>query len=292
MKYYLPALLLFFACQKSQTQTELPKEPEYDKVPQAISIQGSYIREASGIAFSHSQTSSLWVNQDSGNPPMLYLLLQDGSIQDSVSLMGATNRDWEDLAVAKGPVDGRSYLYIGEIGDNEAAYSEYIIYRFEEPLALAGTVSAYDQIRFVYEDGPRDAEAFLVDDNTKDIYIVTKREALSRVYKLSYPQSVSSINEAVFLFELAYSGVVSAAVSRDSKEMLVKTYTQVFHYSKSPTASIEETLKNVTPKVLGYQLEPQGEAITFGNDPNGFYTLSEEAMGITPVLYFYRKLNE
>ena len=49
------------------------------------------------------------------------------------------------------------------------------------------------------------------------IYIITKRDARSKIYKLPYPQDTSEISEAVFVADLNFSGVVSASLSSSDK---------------------------------------------------------------------------
>lgn len=290
MKYILPVLLVFLSCQKSQTQSQLPPAAiEYADVPSGSPIINASITEASGMVYSKSMKGKLWVHQDSGNPALLYLLNADGSVSDSVRLEGGINRDWEDMSIGAGPDVGKWYLYIGDIGDNDAKYTSCTIYRFEEPASGETNITSFDRINYKYNDGPRDAEAFLVDPQSKDIYIITKREQKSRVYKLPYPQSTTEENIAEYLFELNYSSVVSAALSETGEEVLVKTYTQIHHYTKDVATPLLSTLETTTPKLLAYQLEPQGEAISFDYNTTGFYTLSEEAMGIKPQLYFYKK---
>ena len=57
------------------------------------------------------------------------------------------NRDWEDIAVGPGPVDGKNYVYVGEIGDNDAKYRFKRVYRFEEPV-LNKTTKSIDIVAF------------------------------------------------------------------------------------------------------------------------------------------------
>ena len=63
----------------------------------------TFIKEASGIADSKMSPGFLWVEVDSGNPPRLYLLSHDALTEKKVYIKGATNRDWEDIALAAGP---------------------------------------------------------------------------------------------------------------------------------------------------------------------------------------------
>lgn len=288
MKRLLPLLMLFFACKKSSTQTETPPAPGYESAPQAIALTGTKVKEASGITYSKVNKNKLWVEQDSGNPPLLYLLQNDGAITDSVLLDGATNRDWEDVVTGNGPANGKSFLYVGDIGDNNQQYDEYYIYRFEEPAEGVKQVIVFDKIRFTYADGKHDAEALLVDNTTSDIFIITKRDAKSRVYRLAYPQNTTSVNVAQFVSELTYSGVVSACLSPANDEIIIKTYTDLYHYTSKPGEGVAAALA-AAPEQLDYQMEAQGEAACFAADGSGFYTLSEEALGVVPTLNFYKR---
>jgi hypothetical protein len=282
MKKLIPLVLVLLSCQKSSTQTDTPPPAGYEKLPQSFPLTNGVIKETSGIADSKSNAGYLWVEQDSGNPPVLYLLKHDGTVSDSVYVKGAGNRDWEDILLSDGN------LYVADIGDNNATYEEYIFYRFPEPLAGTDTVTTFDKIRFRYADSAHDAEAFLVDPVSKDIYIITKRDVQSKLYKVAYPQSTTDVNEAVFVMDLSFNNAVSAALSPDAKEIIVKTYTQLYHYTKAAEEPIENALKKA-PSTLDYQVEAQGEAISFGLNNSGFFTLSEEALGIAPKLNFYRR---
>lgn len=259
----------------------------FEPVPSAFDL-ATQIIEASGIADSKANPGFLWVHEDSGNPPQLHLLSHNGKKKKTIYLKNAANRDWEDMALANGPLPERKYIYLGEIGDNNAVHGEVSFYRFEEPSFTADTITEYDVIRFKYEDGPRDAEAFLVDNDSRDIFIITKREKKSRVYQLIYPYRLSEINEARFVLELSYSGVVSAAISADAKEIIIKTYSRLFYYTRMPGQTIPEALqRQYLP--LDYQIEPQGEAVCFSSDSSGFYTLSEKRMSLWQKLYFYKR---
>lgn len=282
MKPFLLLLLSVASCHKSPTQPIPPATGGFEDKPSIVAVRPMSVPEASGIADSKINPGYLWVEQDSGNPPLIFLLNHDGTIADSVLLQGATNRDWEDIALASGK------LYIGDIGDNNAVYPDCSIYRMTEPMKNAGTISDFETIRFKYPDGARDAEAFLVDGSGGDIFVITKRDAKSRVYRLSYPQRTDTINEAQFLMELPFSGVVSAAMSGDGKEIILKTYSKLYYYTKPGGEDFPAVLAK-TPVELSYMQEAQGEAVSFAIDNSGFYTLGEEALGIVPALNFYKR---
>jgi hypothetical protein len=268
---------------KKNSATQLP----FGSTPSAA-VLSTVIKEASGIADSKVNAGMLWVQEDGGNNTQLYLINRAAQLNKKIFLKNSINRDWEDIAISTGPVAGKNYIYLAEIGDNNAAYSTAFFYRFEEPNQTKDTITAIDKIEFVYSDGARDAEAFLVDAATKDIFIITKRDTKSLVYKLAYPQSTSTINTAILVTTLAYNGVVSAAINISGTEMIIKTYTNLYYYKKAVNIAIDKALQtNYT--LLSYQQEPQGEAISFANDNTGFFTLSEQFGSIPQQLYFYNR---
>lgn len=286
----LLCFLFFSDCQKPIGKLPDPPPPPaglpFKETPVAVAVIPGAVDEASGMADSKKNTGNLWIEQDSGNPPDLSLLSYNGTIQKKVHIKDAENRDWEDMAIGNGPVNGENYIYVAETGDNNVHFPDYAIYRFAEPLPTEDTVYNWDKLNFQYPDGSHDAEAILLDSDTKDIYIITKRDAKSKIYKLSYPQSTTTINTANPAGELSFTGAVGAAISFDGTELLVKTYNNVFYWKRQAGESIEITLQRA-PVTLGYIAEPQGEAICFKRDNTSFLTLSEKPSIIASV-----KLNE
>ena len=277
-------VLQLFSCKQTNAPVALTI---FEDKPAAFLLD-TLISEASGIADSKINPGYAWVEEDSGNPPQLYLLSHTGKRLKAIFLNGAVNRDWEDIALAAGPDPSINYLYVADIGDNDAVHTSSFFYRLTEPLAAVDTVRLFDRIEFNYADGPRDAEAFLVDGTSRDIYIISKRDAQSRVYKLAWPYSTSSPNTAVFVETLPYTGVVSAAISHNGKEIIVKTYTALFYYTKNEGENIAQALQKADT-VLGYELEPQGEAVGFAADDKGFFTLSEKGNSSGQALFFYKR---
>lgn len=274
---FFVALFLLLACKKgesAETQISFESKPESKTVTPVIN-------ETSGIADSKANPGHLWVQEDSGNPPQLYLLAHDGKVAKTIFVKGSTNRDWEDIVLSGND------LYIGDIGDNNKSYPDYTIYQFPEPSASTDTIRNATAIKFTYADGPRDAEAFLVDPVTKDLFLLTKSDNPSKIYKIAYPYSTIA-NTATAVGSLAYGGVVSATLSPDRKAIIVKTYLGLNYYMVGNNEPIDAALKKA-PKVIPYQLEAQGEAVAFANNNSGYYTLSEKGMSSTVSLNFYRK---
>jgi hypothetical protein len=283
----LLSLIVHMGCHKKNEPSGT--SPSFSAIPLSKSIRPGLIDEASGIADSKANPGYLWVEQDSGNPNDIALLSQGGQILKKINIRSAINRDWEDIALGNGPDPGINYLYIADIGDNSKVNPQCSIYRFQEPSASIDTVSVYDELKFNYPDGSHDAEAILIDNNSKDIYIITKTDVTSRIYKFSYPQSTSSVSTVILIGSLPFSGVTSAASSASGDELLIKTYTSLSYWKRNMNETIGDALERA-PISLNYQVEPQGEAVCFKNDNSGFYTLSERPSLISAVsLNFYER---
>jgi hypothetical protein len=275
---------LLLQCSKKE---ELPPSLPFEAKPVTSPVTAGFIDEASGITASRSNPGSLWVQQDGGNPAEIILISNKGVIQKRMLLKGAYNRDWEDIACGAGPVADSNYIYIAETGDNSAVHSVYSIYRFLEPDVSADTVLEFDKINFKYPDGPHDAEALFL-SREKDIYIITKRDSVAAVYKLPFPQSTSVVTTATKAGSLKFTGVTGAACSAPGNEILIRTYTGIYYWKLNGTETPEAALKR-SPLQLGYEQEPQGEAVCFEYNNGGFFTLSEKPFFATSVSLNYYK---
>src|ERR1019366_8094022 len=98
------------------------------------------------------------------------------------------NTDNEDIGIGPGPVTNVSYLYVTDIGDNNAVRTSIAIYQTPEPAvyfwqtnapvsnrAMNGTRT----ITLTYPDGAHDAEAEFVDSATGDWFVLTKSNTSS-----------------------------------------------------------------------------------------------------------------
>ena len=250
----------------------------FDSIPVSHRVIPA-INEASGIADSKINPGNIWLEEDSDNPPEITLLKHDGTVAKKIFLEGAVNRDWEDMALYN------DSIYIADIGDNDKVYNQYFFYIFQEPSSSIDTVKSYKKISFMYPDGSHNAEAFLMDRKSGDIFIITKNDNPSRVYRLTAPYSIQ-VNMLTLVGKLNYTGVVSAAISDDDKEVIVKTYLSLNYYKRKSGENILACLLQ-SPKLLPYTLEPQGEAVCFSQGMSGFFTLSEKGLASFINLYFY-----
>lgn len=257
-------------------------------------LEATDLDEASGLAASRSNGQYLWTHNDSGGNPTLFLISTAGADAGRFILSGASNVDWEDIAIGPGPDPGIQYLYVADIGDNRGQREGLTIYRFPEPdlslqnIPASQNVTNYETIEFIYSNGARDTETLMVDPLTNDIYIVSKREAQVGLYVLPFPQTVNEKDTAEFVMNLPFTMFTAGDISSDGSEILIKNYFNIYYWQRTGNQSIAEALA-VSPQRLGYSPEPQGEAICFSSTSNGFFTLSEkDANQPVPVLFYRR----
>lgn len=263
----------------------------FAKAPQQAVLTGNTLEEASGLAHSLLHPKLLYSHNDSGGKNAVYAMDYTGEIKATIIIDGIKNRDWEDIATAYDPSTGKPYIFIGEIGDNNARYPSIAVFKVPEPSLARGDsliiIQDYETINIQFEDGPRDAEALFVESKTGDIYIISKREEKVSAYVVSYPYKANSINIAKKIATLNMNWVTAADISPNGKQILIKTYTSIYRFKRSKKMSIAEALTK-KPAKLPYILEPQGEAICFDLKGKGYFTLSEAAENTDQILYYYK----
>ena len=253
-------------------------------------LKDKAIDEASGITASWHHNNAFWAHNDSGDAPRIFLISTDGETLATVYLENIEARDWEDIAL--NVEDSIAYIYIAETGDNREVYEDKYIYRFAEPFLENGETEIYitdiETIRFAYPEKARDAESLLIDPLTRDIIVVSKREKFSKIFELKYPYSKDTVNILVEKGELPFRNTVAGDISADGKEVLLKTYDEVFYWKRKGNESIAKLL--ITDCVrIPYLREPQGEAIAWSKAGDSFFTLSEEYQSIPARFYRYKK---
>lgn len=275
-------------------------------------------QEQSGMAtaFLPANSGYMWILSDAPANMLAAIDLSDASNQGEWTLeTPPTYVDWEDLESTT--VNGQQYLYIFDYGNNgNAANSrgtgiDMRIFRAKEPTITggAGVIDSLDYIAidaaFPVTDGPtlRDCEASIV-ETTGKIWIITKRDAVQRVYSLDHQESYSGTQTLVYegtMTSLPASTTsplgatntyaVDAAISPDQTEILVKNYNNVYFFPRDPATqtvmdALQQSLVDVpayvgggftssAPKTSHPSQEPQGEGIAFSTDGRDWYSNSE-----------------
>lgn len=249
--------------------------------------------EVSGIVQSR-QPFVLWMINDSGDEPYVYAVDTRNGLLSKHKLAGAANVDWEDIAVAPSNAGYDSLgtrlndLYIADIGDNNAKRKSVVIYRIPEPdVSASSTISesSVEKFELTYPDGPRDAEALLVDPLRGEIVIVTKRDAKARVY--SCDDLRTSPVQLTFRGELPFTLITAGDVASNGHTIILKNYHKAWEWTRDPKEPLWKALLR-EGKRIPYGPELQGEAICYDEGDRGYYTTSERENGgdAAPLFYY------
>ncbi len=159
--------------------TPLSFLPTYQNISSGH-LKAASLKELSGLAASGISKNVFWGMNDSGHSPVLYALNQQGDHLGSVSLEGAKNKDWEDIAAFTWR--GEPWLMIADTGDNGLNRKKVSLYFVKEPTIAelsrteTRSVDSWSRMKFTYPDGPQDIEAAAVSCVDNKVYLVNKNQ--------------------------------------------------------------------------------------------------------------------
>lgn len=273
------ALIFVFVLQLYGTPTKIAE------------IKNPAVKESSGLAASRSNPGIYWTHNDSGDDPLVYAFDATGESRGVYRVADAKARDWEDMAVGPGPQPGQSYLYLGDIGDNDKARSEVVVYRVPEPkLTAADNASTKakpkltapaNAIRLRYPDGKFDAETLLVHPTNGNLYIVTKVMLKNAtVYEAAAPLMPGKVITMKRITDIKVPSIVGGvltggSISPDGRRVALCDYLQGYEIVLPRTSRNFNDIwkQTVTPFKLGQR--EQGEAITYRADGKALLATSE-----------------
>ena len=263
----------------------------YGTPTRIANLKNPAIDESSGIAASRTNPGIYWTHNDSGDGPLVYAFDATGESRGVFRVAGAQARDWEDMAIGPGPERGQSYLYLGDIGDNDKVRTEIVVYRVAEPkLTPADKTStkarpkasaAADTIRLRYPDGKFDAETLLVHPVTGNLYIITKAMlANAVVYEAAAPLVSGQVTTLKRIAEIKVPSLLGGAltggsISPDGHRVALCDYLQGYE------VVLPRSSKNFNDvwkqKITGFNLgqREQGESITYRADGKALLATSE-----------------
>ena len=174
------------------------------------------VNETSGLIYFNDQ---LVTHNDSGNAPELYEISStDGTVIRTVTISNATNVDWEDIA------QDDTYIYIGDIGNNNGNRTNLKIYRilksdFEANASVTAEIINYsyaNQTDFTSSPNSNDwdAEGFVIYDS--QILLFTKNWVTSQVNVYAFPKTIGT-HSASLVSNYNIGGLVTAADYVDHK---------------------------------------------------------------------------
>jgi hypothetical protein len=261
----------------SVSPVELPACPTFTASRRVGTIENPDIVEASGIVMSRDQPGVLWVHNDSGDRPRMFATNEHGDDLGAFVLVGASAMDWEDLAIGRGPAPGRSYLYLGDIGDNGVHREMIRIYRVAEPTVTAQIeprITDVVELELRYPDGPHNAETLMMDPISGALVVVVKTaEPEAPVFQVQVPtDGASAVLEPVTDLALGGAAATGGDISADGRWLAVRTYSRVFVWRRvqhEPLAAAFAREPCLQP------LGDDGEAFAWLPTGDGYVTLPE-----------------
>lgn len=275
-------------------------DPAFAGPVEAGKVEAATRRETSGLAASVRNPGLLWLHDDSGSQPVLHAIETNGTPVGTLQVGGIKNTDWEDIAAVT--LDGKPWLVIGDIGDNDAVRRSVAIHFVAEPdraaLAAAGRLAEQPAatLTVTYEDGPRDVESLAVDPRERAIYLLSKRDDAPRLYRIPLPAGppVSAAVSARFVGTVPHLPKASAGqlllnarlgrmrawpcamdFAPDGSAAVVLTYGDTLVFPRAASESWAKALAR-TPVRLAPHALPQAEAACFSADGKAIYVASEE----------------
>ena len=302
-----------------------PSFTPFEKGVEQGLVDATTLSEASGLVASVINPGILWTHNDmgyqrnhggrgSGNG-IIVASRDDGTIARTFLLEGADSLDYEDIAAGPGPVEGRHYLYVGDIGRARGHRDSIVVYRVAEPLvgntdAVDGnddekvdsdaliSITEWDALTLFYPGvHQHNAESLIYDPLTHHLYIISRDDGsvwrTERVWREEGDAAMKLVQVGTKRSQ-PHRSVTGADISRDGREVLVKHYSSILYYCREPEEDLGMVLSTREGIKVPYKREIRGESVAFAAQRElGYFTLSESGgkVGAVP-LYRYNRVPE
>ena len=262
-------LILFFLSINLTSQTI---EAEI-KLPKSV-------YETSGLEIIDNNLITL---NDSGNPPNLYYLNEDGEIVKTRVFNNIKNNDWEDLTA------DNEFIYIADIGNNFDTRNNLLIIKV--PVNFKN--DSVELINFYYPEqndfsfkqlSMYDAEGLISLGNELLVFTKNRANKTTEIYKL--PKKPGDY-KAELIGEIDVSSIVTAADYNEKMRMLALTSTFDFNEYFIITIENFNPLKLDSAKINKFKIpikKTQVESIKI-IDKSSFWITSEAELLGNPMLY-------
>jgi len=266
-------------------------------------LKNRAIVESSGLTASRISPGVYWTHNDSGDGPFIFAFNARGGSLGVWRVAGADARDWEDIAAGPGPQAGKSYLYIGDIGDNSEARREIVVYRVLEPGISPETVNTSkskpnitdtaEAIRLRYPDSKHDAETVLIHPETGTLFIVTKVLLDNPVvYEATAPLNPNAVTtmkrvRSINLPSLLGGVITGGSISPDGRRVALCDYFQGYEIVLPQGSSQFDDIWKQSFMAIDLGKRTQGESIAYRMDSKALLATSEGRS--SPLIQVVRK---
>ena len=248
-----------------------------------FTFQDPRITESSGIAASGRRDDIVFTHNDSGDTARFFAVDAHGCTIGVFTAPGVQATDWEDIA--RGP--GNS-LWLGDIGDNNAARTEIAVHRFDEPTVGPSTdgngcapapeqALAATSYRLRFEDGAHNAETLLVDPHTSQVFVLTKTINAGAMYAAPNPLKTDDVNVLRKIADVrAPTFATGGDISPDGKRVALRNYGEIYIRS-IPNGNLAAAFAPGAPvqRLVSPDSGKQGEGLGFTRAGDGLLTSAE-----------------
>ncbi len=255
-------------------------QTDYLLQPQVVTNLDAILKESSGLL---NTNNIIWSFGDSGNKNEIYSIdTNNGSIKATVTLTGASNTDFEDIA------QDSTYIYIGDFGNNNGDRQNLVIYKIPKQTNwnITNNISP-EAIRFTYPDQTSfssnsktdfDCEAMIIQKN--QVYIFTKNHnnQHTRLYKL--PTKAGNYTAELITSFDSYGLITGADIADDGSKIALTGFNPtsdiafvwvLYNFTNNQFFSGNNKLINIGPRTVVGQVE----GVCFSNN-NMLYISNEQ----------------
>jgi len=223
-------------------------------------LQDPALEESSGLAVSQLHDGVVWSHPDGGDMAEVMAVDGRGRTVATVRLRGVDPYDPE--ALASGHMsDGRPALFLGDIGDNRARRPDISVFRFVEPRRLADQTVGRTWWKLTYPDGPKDAEALLVDPRDGRIWVATKDVFGGGLYRAPRRLRTDRVNALERVGDVP--GLVTDGAFLPDGRFVLRTYTMAYLYDAPDRLSARSLLPD---QEQGESLAVDGDRLLVGSE--------------------------
>lgn len=248
----------------------IPQQPKTIALPNTL-------EETSGLA---STGEDFITHNDSGDDAKLYRINKLGELVNTYPIVGALNRDWEDLA------QDDSLYYIADTGNNYGKRKDLTIYHVDKNFMLQDSI----KIRYAKQDSfnknkktKYDAEALIAYGDSLLVFSKNRKSYNSQLY--AFPKKAGQYNLTILKKFNVNALITGGDYSAKSKRMVLTGYLPdrsqyLFIADNFSLATIDDV------KFKRYQLplkQAQVEAVKILDDDSIWIT-SEGEGSATPFL--------
>jgi hypothetical protein len=252
-------------------------------------VQDPLITEASGLAVCRTTKDAVWMHNDSGDMPRLFLVGTNGRTIGIVNIRDITALDWEDMCSFA--LDDESWLLVGDIGDNQRVRGtksprcQLLLLKEPKPAEASrkqgtseSTIDVFRTIEFQFPDGAHDCEGLAVDTRSRKILLITKTD-LSNSALYSMPLTITPGRESLTAERVVTLGVPYATamdISSDGRRMaIVNMFSGVMLTRDDPAKKSWADAGRESITVLTLPTRKQGESVCFTADGKSLLLNSE-----------------